>query len=417
MGIHRGLNIVRDGLVFGYDTGYGAADNTTATRFYPGKPISNSINGGENRANVVTAPMHGSHGASVTTEIISYGARKNVFRIYSTNTSGYYMVNQQSSIINTSGNVYTYSFDYKKIKGTTSSFSPSAFYKNGYKTPDSGSAASSVTDTIVDLEDGWKRLTRTYTSSYTGYNFYRTNLTTDNTLDFEYLFDNFMVNEGVAVPFVDSTRSSTASLIDLTKTNSIDVSNISFDSTGQPTFDGTDDKINLGNNFDLNDHFSSGGDFSIEAIVKMKESASQNGGIICNQKYSTEPDPAGFGLVIKNSNQYALNLTNNTPTSYQHLLPISFNQNIYHHITYTFKSSTGKVIAYSDGTQYSTVTNSSYSWNIPTDSTRTNIGWNTQGGWGNYINMDIPVVKVYNKVLTPEEVQQNFNAYKNRFNI
>ena len=117
MGIHRGPNLIKENLVFGYDTGYGVSDNTTATRFYPGKPISNSINGGADRANAVINPSIGSHGASVTTEIISYGNRKNVFRIYSTNTSGYYMVNQQSSIINTSGNVYTYSFDYKKIRG------------------------------------------------------------------------------------------------------------------------------------------------------------------------------------------------------------------------------------------------------------------------------------------------------------
>ena len=44
-------------------------------------------------------------------------------------------------------------------------------------------------------------------------------------------------------PFVNGTRSSTASLIDLKETTDIDVSNVSFDSTGQPTFDGTSDYI------------------------------------------------------------------------------------------------------------------------------------------------------------------------------
>lgn len=42
MGIHRGPNTVKDGLVFGYDTGYGVADNSTATRFYPGEPATNN---------------------------------------------------------------------------------------------------------------------------------------------------------------------------------------------------------------------------------------------------------------------------------------------------------------------------------------------------------------------------------------
>ena len=47
MGIARGTNIITDGLVFGYDTGYGVADNNTATRFYPGKPTHNLLSSTE----------------------------------------------------------------------------------------------------------------------------------------------------------------------------------------------------------------------------------------------------------------------------------------------------------------------------------------------------------------------------------
>ena len=43
MGIARGPNIVKDNLIFGYDTGYGVADNETSTRFYPGEPTENLI--------------------------------------------------------------------------------------------------------------------------------------------------------------------------------------------------------------------------------------------------------------------------------------------------------------------------------------------------------------------------------------
>ena len=43
MGINRGPNLIKDNLVFGYDTGYGVADNSTATRFYPGKPTTNIL--------------------------------------------------------------------------------------------------------------------------------------------------------------------------------------------------------------------------------------------------------------------------------------------------------------------------------------------------------------------------------------
>jgi hypothetical protein len=34
-----------------------------------------------------------------------------------------------------------------------------------------------------------------------------------------------------------------------------------------------------------------------------------------------------------------------------------------------------------------------------------------------YFEGDIPIGKYYNKTLTAQEVQQNFKAYKNRFNI
>ena len=38
--MYTGPHIIKDGLVFGYDTGYGIADNDTATRFYPGRPTN-----------------------------------------------------------------------------------------------------------------------------------------------------------------------------------------------------------------------------------------------------------------------------------------------------------------------------------------------------------------------------------------
>jgi len=420
MGIHRGPNPVKDGLVFGYDTGYGIADNNTATRFYPGKPVTNSINGGANRANAIASPSLGSHGAAVTTELISYGNRKNVFRIYSTNTSGYYMVNQQSSIINTSGNVYTYSFDYKKIRGTSTSFSPSAIYKNGYKSPDSGSAASNLTDTIVDLEDGWKRLTRTYTSTYTGYNLYRTNLNTNDTLDFEYLFDNFMVNEGAAVPFVDGTRSSTASLIDLKKTTDIDVSNVSFDSTGQPTFDGTDDYIQLGNTLN-----SLGSVATFDMVFKSSETNDTYRVMIGwghgNNNYSSIAlgNLAGAysdesAHVILNSSDIQMYVTGIGNSA-------NWKDNKFHHMTVTVGANNYSIwidgversFTFASGSQATSLSQVvGYNSNITAQ-----IGQRTYGGGSGFFKGEIPVMKIHNRILTDDEIKQNYNAYKNRFDI
>jgi len=41
------------------------------------------------------------------------------------------------------------------------------------------------------------------------------------------------------------------------------------------------------------------------------------------------------------------------------------------------------------------------------------------GGWQSvtYSDVDIPSFKIYDRILSDAEVAQNFNAYKNRFNI
>ena len=41
--MYTGPHLIKDNLVFGYDTGYGIADNKTSTRFYPGEPTTNAV--------------------------------------------------------------------------------------------------------------------------------------------------------------------------------------------------------------------------------------------------------------------------------------------------------------------------------------------------------------------------------------
>ena len=43
MGATGGPNIERDGLVFGYDTGYPIVDNDTSTIFSKGEPTINTL--------------------------------------------------------------------------------------------------------------------------------------------------------------------------------------------------------------------------------------------------------------------------------------------------------------------------------------------------------------------------------------
>jgi len=45
------------------------------------------------------------------------------------------------------------------------------------------------------------------------------------------------------------------------------------------------------------------------------------------------------------------------------------------------------------------------------------IGKRPYGGGTGYFKGEIPIMKVYGKVLSDDEIKQNYNAYKNRFNI
>ena len=68
-------------------------------------------------------------------------------------------------------------------------------------------------------------------------------------------------------------------------------------------------------------------------------------------------------------------------------------------------------IFYQNGTP--TETSTSNSGTIYNNTSTVTIG----EGDGRQLYGDIPVVKIYNRVLTASEVKQNYNAYKNRFNL
>ena len=45
------------------------------------------------------------------------------------------------------------------------------------------------------------------------------------------------------------------------------------------------------------------------------------------------------------------------------------------------------------------------------------IGKRPYGGGSGYFKGEIPVMKVYDRILSDDEIKQNYNAYKNRFDI
>ena len=83
----------------------------------------------------------------------------------------------------------------------------------------------------------------------------------------------------------------------------------------------------------------------------------------------------------------------------------------YHHVIFTFKQSEGGKAFYNGNLENSASANfTALDWTST---------WRVgQRGNNTYFYQgELPVLKVYNRALSADEVQQNYKAYKNRFNI
>ena len=395
MGIVRGANIVRDDLVFGFDTGYGIADPGVSTRFFKGKPTVNlQVNGvaaghnSGNYGNVVTvadAPEKGPRWKKVT--ISNRGSN---FRIaqwtYTTHESGVvYSHSAEFDWGNMRGKGYYMPFD-GAGGGTRVHYINRNYTTNGGSNINANRQDGHFASTIVKSGGNHVHAWFIYnnTTGVSGLN------------DYFYYRDYQVEKETEASPFISGTRSDTASLIDLKRTVNIDVSDVSFDSTGQPTFDGTDDVINLPNDLGY-------GTTSVSVFAWYKIDGTPGNGyhIICGD--------TALEMSIHSSATY---LRNGVSTTNGRHVSNNGNQTLndgnYHYYGFTFDGSTKT--AYIDGVQVGTQS---------VTGTLTNIFSGRKVGafsGGYYANGDLPVYKVYNKVFTDAEVKQNYNAYKNRFN-
>jgi hypothetical protein len=199
------------------------------------------------------------------------------------------------------------------------------------------------------------------------------------------------------VPFSEVyERSSTASLIDLKETTDIDVSNVSFDSTGQPTFDGSDDTLLLGSS----SAFNITNKMSVFAWIKPDSISGWKGifgGAISGFVH--------FQLYNGGINAYVYG----PATSYSNPDSASIGTNVWTNVGFTFGNNTLKV--YLNGEQLPTTVTGN-GGNISSNSD-VRVGWaySTSRLFDGHIN----ALTVHNKALTDTEVKQNYNAQKNRF--
>ena len=413
MGIARGPNVINDGLVFGYDTGYPISDNNTTTRFYQGEPVTNLWDSMLNTQSLRTHTKHYWNGIKWT-EDSTYthpgvnGPKDTYLGLVFKHTSG--ALNSSWS-----GNSYGYMLrDIACTNGATMAMSSWVYA--------SSDCDVTAIPASIEGESGGETTISGYPVSYDLNNkgtwqVLAKKANSDGNVRFIPLYPR---KDGVtngsfagffmwALPQVaygdhvvppiqpGATRSDTASLIDLKRTTSIDVGDVSFDSNAQPTFDGTDDEINLPNDLGY-----SANSVSVFAWFKINGTPTNNYHIICGTSQ--------LEMSIYHPN--ATYLRNGIDTTNGRHVSNNGNQTLndgnYHYYGFTFDGSTKR--AYIDGVQVGTQS--------VTGTLTTSFSSRRVGNYANsyYAHGDIPVYKVYNKVLTPEEVTQNFNAYKNRFN-
>ena len=409
-----GPDIVTDGLVFGYDT-------HDYSRFYNGPATTNHLLsltqswGNTIRTNgkavagteEVNIPTIGKRTVKYVEYYNNYnngndlGCCPNLFNYHSGGTVP--LVGNQS---------YTYSIVYKHTGGYTH---PNFLYRYRYKADSTyiGEGGLHSTARRTHLGDGWYHAWGSWTTdadaNYGRFYSFLYNYGTDVERFYVAAISLVKNNSGATHLIIppnlllepNTSISTTQSIIDLKKTTDINVANNSFDSTGQPTLDGTDDYIypnNITNGSGLT---------SITAEFVVKASAN-NKNIIKSNSNAILLHYGGAG--------FYLNSTDNTTSGYLGWNgKLTGGTGVYEHLVATYDGTTMKL--YVNGEP----TGTTRAYSAGSTGVLKDLNGVVIGGYFNstqpYFNGDMPIAKIYNKALPAEEVKQNFNAYRKRFEL
>jgi hypothetical protein len=203
-----------------------------------------------------------------------------------------------------------------------------------------------------------------------------------------------------ATPFAYGTRSATQGLLPLVGNSSIDLSNVSFTSNAQMTFDGTDDGIII-NTSQFNK--SNGDPITVECVIKPQRNAGQYQDLIVNRSNSLYN-----WMLYQHTNDGSIQLHGSD--QYKSTYIPTLNQ--YVHIVATVDAS-GNYVLYANGEVKQTVSGWTYAGMSPSQLC---IGIFGDARYEPYQG-NIDIAKIYDRALSASEVKQNYNKYKTRFNL
>ena len=404
MGTIAGPNIIEDGLVFGYDTGYGIADSDTNTRFYEGMPTTN----------LNADPYHTTRSAGDTITLSGWGGDTGEGS-FEVNTSppggGMMFINNNTSSPAGSGGMYT---DFPATRYTLTN--GVTYTRSWWAKSDDVRTASAhicscnrdstntyIVGSTISLNTTWQRYSSTFT--YTGPTSTDWQFRHINYDQSKIYIANVQLEVGsVASAFVDGTRSDTGSLVDLKKTTDIDLGYVSFDSTGQPEMDGTDDYVDLGADLEVS---------SINQGWTAEYVFNSDTADVLQHFNGCEEDVHNAGWIALY--QGKLQVWDRTSNVWK-MGDTVFASNTWYHIAFVQVNGTTMqfyVNGVAEGGNHV-----SFAWTAAKSAFFARyVGKYEFGGYSRYFNGHIPVTRLYNKGLTAAEIKQNYNSLKNRFNI
>ena len=387
MSSHCNPSVVDDGLVFLYDV--------EDIQSYKGEPTTNLVGN-------MTKIFNNWNGLTGTSEYYTTSEGNQGVKVVTTSGTGGVQWYTNSTMYNIQASTeYTISATVKYLGGTPH---PNLLYVRQYdgdgQTSESGKF---TTANQKDLGGGWKRIWRTFTTDSTtthinlqGYQYYSGRTIYIQDLQFE------LKSHATQFAGASTTRSATQGLIDRTGTSTIDISNASFDSNAQMTFDGTDDYINDAS-FDMGTPTA----ITLECIIRFNGSLDSADRKVMH--YNKGGSTGVFQLRKGSSASRLMYQAHNGSQWYTMTDTDAIESDTWAHFMITHSGTSA--IMYKNGVQSATATMGNLHW---TNASNLLIGYRANS---EYWKGDIPIMKLYNRALTSAEVLQNFNATKDRFGL
>lgn len=388
-------NLVKDGLVAGYDTGYGVSTgDITHTSTYLGRPTTNYISNAS-KMEGWSSYSNGNDG-TIMTEFGTVGYTMN----RRTSWNGLY-----KDFTLPSTGTYTFSGWYRYLSGTSDN-NGATCYISGYG---SGDTATSINKGIIG---DWQRISKTVNVTDVTVRYYAISYGGDANAHSSWQFTMPQIEAGsTRSPFTDSLKSlprtTSTSLRNLGERNTVFTLATSYDSNELPTFDGTDDYIDLSNNPNFEDAQASW-EFVVKFdVVHDNETATyrqlyiQEASIWIGQYYDY------IGIDLRNDSDVWYDGNGGTNTGSQ-IGPVS--SNTWYHGVFTWDGT--NVRGYLNGTLQFTYAVSNFT-GILNGTTPRRFGRRSSQP----LDGELPVFRIYNRALSSDEISKNFSTFKARFNI